>query len=128
MAARHAERNADVPPDQSDRNSIGINVGMSWSKTGTSSCGVNVAARLEGCGRSRRDLRFDPRSEDAAGRSTSPFDDLRGEASKQLARSVRVYRVRFAAAENTAKSAPSTEYRWLPLPDKHLWRCFRLPI
>jgi TolB-like protein len=56
--------------------------------------------------------------EDVAGRLDLTFDDLGEQSLKNIARSVRVYRVRLAAAENTPKSAPVDGALVLPLPDK----------
>jgi TolB-like protein len=80
--------------------------------------GVNVAARLEGLAEPGGICVSARVQEDAAGRLDLTFDDLGEQSLKNIARSVRVYRVRLAAAENTAKSTPVERVLVLPLPDK----------
>ena len=59
--------------------------------------GVNVAARLEALGRPRRSIAFPARvQEDVRDRLTFVFDDLGEQQVKNIARPVRVYRVRLA--------------------------------
>src|SRR5947208_16434852 len=56
--------------------------------------------------------------EDAAGRLDLTFDDLGDQSLKNIARSVRVYRVRLTEAGNTPEAAPIDGAGVLPLPDK----------
>jgi adenylate cyclase len=80
--------------------------------------GVNVAARLEGLAEPGGICVSARVQEDVAGRLDLTFDDLGDQNLKNIARSVRVYRVRLAEADNTPGSAPIDGTRLLPLPDK----------
>jgi adenylate cyclase len=78
--------------------------------------GVNVAARLEGLAEPGGICVSARVQEDAAGRLDPIFDDIGEQTLKNIARPVRVYRVRFGTADDTPKvtqAAPA-----LPLPDK----------
>src|SRR4029077_17870347 len=98
---------------------IGINVGDIVIEDGDIfGDGVNVAARLEGMAEPGGICVSARVQEDIAGRLDLTFDDLGEQSLKNIARSVRVYRVRLAAAENTPTSAPIDGARVLPLPDK----------
>jgi hypothetical protein len=90
--------------------------------------GVNVAARLEGLAEPGG-ICVSPRvQEDAAGRLDLTFDDLGELSLKNIARLMRVYRLRLAEAENTLKSAPVDGTPVLLLPDKPSIAVLRLPI
>src|SRR5205085_9423770 len=78
--------------------------------------GVNVAARLEGLADPGGICVSARVQEDAAGRLDLTFDDLGDQSLKNIARSVRVYRVRLADAGNRPGSAPIDGTRLLPLP------------
>jgi TolB-like protein/class 3 adenylate cyclase len=80
--------------------------------------GVNVAARLEGLAEPGGICVSARVQEDVAGRLDLTFDDLGEQKLKNIARPVRVYRVRLAAADNTPKSAPISGAPVLPLPEK----------
>jgi TolB-like protein/class 3 adenylate cyclase len=80
--------------------------------------GVNVAARLEGLAEPGGICVSARVQEDVAGRLDLTFEDMGEQSLKNIARPVRVYRVRLAAAENTPKSAPVDGAPVLPLPDK----------
>src|SRR6267154_2433150 len=80
--------------------------------------GVNVAARLKGLADPGGICVSARVQEDAAGRLDPTFDDLGDQSLKNISRSVRVYRVRLAEAENTPESAPVDGAPVLPLPDK----------
>ena len=56
--------------------------------------------------------------EDVAGRLDLTFDDIGEQSLKNIARPVRVYRVRLVTAENTPKVTPSETGPALSLPDK----------
>jgi TolB-like protein/class 3 adenylate cyclase len=114
-----AERNADVPPTDRIEFRMGINVGdVVVEDDDIFGDGVNVAARLDGLA-DPGGLCVSARvQEDAAGRLDLRFDDLGEQSLKNIARSVRVYRVRLAATENTLKSASVDGAPVLPLPDK----------
>jgi pentatricopeptide repeat protein len=113
------ERNADVPSTSRIEFRMGINVGdIVVEDDDIFGDGVNVAARLEGLADPGGICVSARVQEDAAGRLDLTFDDLGEQSLKNIARSVRVYRVRLAAAENTPKSAPVDGALVLPLPDK----------
>ena len=98
---------------------IGINVGDIVVEDGDIfGDGVNVAARLEALADPGGICVSARVQEDVAGRLDLTFDDLGEQSLKNIARSVRVYRVRLGAAENTPKSAPVDGAAVLPLPDK----------
>jgi TolB-like protein/class 3 adenylate cyclase/Tfp pilus assembly protein PilF len=115
VQAAMAERNADVPPDKRVEFRIGINVGDIVVEDGDIfGDGVNVAARLEALADPGGICVSARVQEDAAGRLDLAFDDLGEQNLKNIARSVRVYRVR-SALTRSAISAPAPA---LALPDK----------
>jgi len=94
---------------------IGINVGDVVVEDGDIfGDGVNVAARLEGIADPGGICVSARVQEDAAGKLDLTFEDLGEQSLKNIARSVRVYRVRNAAVKSPSAVAPSA----LPLPDK----------
>jgi TolB-like protein/class 3 adenylate cyclase len=114
-----AERNADVPPTSRIEFRMGVNVGDVVVEDGDIfGDGVNVAARLEGLADPGGICVSARVQEDAAGRLDLSFDDVGEQSLKNIARSVRVYRVRLAAATGTPKSVPVDGAPVLPLPDK----------
>jgi TolB-like protein/class 3 adenylate cyclase len=114
-----AEGNADVPPTSRIEFRIGINVGDIVVEDGDIfGDGVNVAARLEGLADPGGICVSARVQEDAAGRLDLTFDDLGEQSLKNIARSVRVYCVRLATAENTPKVTPTESGPALTLPDK----------
>jgi len=80
--------------------------------------GVNVAARLEGLAEPGGICVSARVQEDVAGRLDLAFDDIGEQSLKNIARPVRVYRVRLATAENTPKVTPFESGPALTLPDK----------
>jgi adenylate cyclase len=80
--------------------------------------GVNVAARLEGLAEPGGICVSARVQEDVAGRLDLTFDDTGEQTLKNIARPVRVYRVRLATAENTPKVIPTEDGPALTLPDK----------
>src|SRR5437762_2855195 len=70
--------------------------------------GVNVAARLEGLAEPGGICVSARVQEDASGRLDLIFDDLGEQNLKNIARSVRVYRIRLATTESTPTAAPIT--------------------
>jgi adenylate cyclase len=114
-----AEANAPIAAEKRVEFRIGINVGDIVVEDGDIfGDGVNVAARLEGLAEPGGICVSARVQEDVAGRLDLTFDDLGEQSLKNIARSVRVYRVRLAAAENKPTSAPIDGARVLPLPDK----------
>src|SRR5438132_1658730 len=107
MQQAMAKRTGGVPPAQRIEFRIGINVGDVVVEDGDIfGDGVNVAARLEGLADPGGICVSTRVQEDAAGRLDLTFDDIGEQSLKNIARSVRVYRVRLAAAENMPKSVP----------------------
>jgi adenylate cyclase len=80
--------------------------------------GVNVAARLEGLAEPGGICVSARVQEDVVGRLDLTLDDLGEQSLKNIARPVRVYRVRRATAENTPKVTPPESGPALTLPDK----------
>ena len=112
-----AERNVGVVADERIEFRIGINVGdVVVENDDIFGDGVNVAARLEGLAEPGGICVSARVQEDVAGRLDLTFDDLGDQRLKNIARPVRVYRVRLAATEpkvTLTESGPA-----LTLPDK----------
>jgi adenylate cyclase len=90
-----AERNAGIAPAQRIQFRIGINVGDIVVEDGDIfGDGVNVAARLEALAEPGGICVSARVQEDAAGRLDLAFDDMGEQALKNIARAVRVYRIR----------------------------------
>ena len=115
LQAGMAERNASIPTDKRIEFRIGINVGDVVVEDGDIfGDGVNVAARLEGLADPGGICVSARVQEDAAGRLDLAFEDLGERQLKNIARPVRVLRVRRdRVAEATHTTEPS-----LALPDK----------
>ena len=80
--------------------------------------GVNVAARLEGLADPGGICVSARVQEDVCGRLDLTFDDSGEQSLKNIARPVRVYRVRLAPAQKTPKLTPIESGPALTLPDK----------
>jgi adenylate cyclase len=114
-----AERNSGIACDQRIEFRMGINVGDVVVEDGDIfGDGVNVAARLEGLAEPGGICVSARVQEDATGRLDLTFDDLGDQSLKNIARSVRVYRVRLTETANAPESVPIDAPRLLPLPDK----------
>src|SRR6516164_8471549 len=117
MQAGMVERNSTVPDDRRLEFRIGINVGDVVVEDGDIfGDGVNVAARLEALAEPGGICISARVQEDAAGKLDLSFEDLGEQALKNIARPVRVYRVRDPAAP--AEEAVPAAAQPLPLPDK----------
>ena len=111
-----AKRNATIPTDKRVEFRMGINVGDIVVEDGDIfGDGVNVAARLEAIAEPGGICVSGRVQEDAAGKLDIAFEDMGEQALKNIARPVRVYRVRDIAA---AKSLSAPLKPALPLPDK----------
>ena len=113
-----AERNTGTPDTRIEFR-IGVHQGDVVVEDGDIfGDGVNVAARLEGLADPGGICVSARVQEDASGRLDLTFDDLGEQALKNIARSVRVYRVRLATGETTPKATPAVSQPVLALPDK----------
>jgi adenylate cyclase len=114
-----AEGNAGIATEKHIEFRMGINVGDIVVEDGDIfGDGVNVAARLEGLAEPRGICVSARVQEDIAGRLDLTFDDLGEQRLKNIARPVRVYRVRLGTAENSPESAPVDVAPLLTLPEK----------
>jgi adenylate cyclase len=108
MQTALAKSNDPMPPDQRIEFRVGINVGDIVVEDGDIfGDGVNVAARLEGLAEPGGICVSARVREDAAGRLDLTFEDIGEQALKNIARPVRVYRVRIPFAHPDA-SAPES--------------------
>jgi adenylate cyclase len=114
-----AERNVRLPGDRIDFR-IGLNVGDVMVEAGDIfGDGVNVAARLEGLAQPGGICVSARVQEDTAGRLDLAFDDMGEQSLKNIARPVRVYRVRAVnSAKPEASGHPGPGAPPLALPDK----------
>jgi adenylate cyclase len=116
VQADMAERNATAPVDKRIVFRIGINVGdVVVEDDDILGDGVNVAARLEGLAEPGGICVSARVQEDASGRLDLTFEDMGEQTLKNIARRVRVYRVRDIAAAKSP-SAPASPV--LPLHEK----------
>jgi TolB-like protein/class 3 adenylate cyclase len=120
MQAAMAQSNAPLPPDHRIEFRIGIHQGdIVVEDSDIFGDGVNVAARLEGLAEPGGICVSARVQEDATGRLPLAFEDIGEPALKNLARPVRVYRVR---PESPHPSPPPRAGEGiapvLPLPDK----------
>jgi adenylate cyclase len=110
-----AGQNANIAAEKRIEFRIGIHQGDIIVEDGDIfGDGVNVAARLESLSDPGGICVSARVQEDAAGKLDLAFEDMGEQALKNIARPVRVYRVREAASESPLALAPSV----LPLPDK----------
>jgi TolB-like protein/class 3 adenylate cyclase len=113
------ERSAATPDDNRIEFRVGVHQGdIVVEDDDIFGDGVNVAARLEGLAEPGGICVSARVQEDVAGRLDLTFDDIGEQSLKNIARSVRVYRVRLATAENTPKVTPTDNRPALTLPDK----------
>ena len=113
------ERNAAAP----DHNRIEFRIGVHQGDIVVEGDdifgdGVNVAARLESLAEPGGICVSARVQEDVAGRLDLTFDDLGEHNLKNIARRVRVYRVRLLTAEDAPKLIPTETGPALALPDK----------
>ena len=114
-----ADRNAGLAPVSRIEFRVGVHQGDIVVESGDIfGDGVNVAARLEGLAEPGGICVSARVQEDAAGRLDLAFDDMGEQALKNIARPVRVYRVRLTPKERTAIAVTSESAPALPLPDK----------
>jgi adenylate cyclase len=109
-----AERNADVPAEKRIEFRFGIHQGdIIVEDSDIFGDGVNLAARLEGLAEPGGICVSGRVRADAAGKVDVAFDDLGEQSLKNIARPLRVYRVRLGEVPATDTPAPA-----LALPDK----------
>src|SRR6266568_251544 len=114
-----AERDAGIPADDRIEFRVGVHQGdIVVDGDDIFGDGVNVAARLEGLADPGGICVSARVQEDANGRLDLTFDDLGEQSLKNIARSVRVFRVRLATAESTPTGSPTENAPVLALPDK----------
>src|ERR1700730_17044680 len=114
-----AERNAAAPTDTRIEFRIGVHQGdIVVGDDDVFGDGVDGAARLEGLADPGGICVSARVQEDVAGRLDLTFDDIGEQSLKNIARPVRVYRVRLATADNTPKVTPTESGPALPLPAK----------
>jgi len=110
-----AERNTGVPSDERIEFRIGINVGdIVIDGDDILGDGVNIAARLEGLAEPGGVLVSRAVRDQVRDRLDLVFEDLGEHELKNIARPVRVYRVRASVESKAAPARGET----LPLPDK----------
>jgi TolB-like protein/class 3 adenylate cyclase len=116
---RMAERNADTPDHQRIVFRVGINLGDVIVEDGDiHGDGVNVAARLESIAGPGEIFVSGVVREQVQGRLDCTFDDLGEPALKNIARPIRVFRVRLRTAQDAPDPAASEDRPALALPDK----------
>src|SRR6516225_5044839 len=109
--------NASVPPDDRIEFRIGINMGDIVVEEGDIfGDGVNVAARLEALAEPGGICVSARVQEDAIGKLDLGFEDIGEQNLKNIARPVRVFRVRDLGVAAKSLAAPTSPV--LPLPDK----------
>src|SRR5690348_6564066 len=109
-----AERNVGIAAEERIEFRLGVHQGdIVVEDDDIFGDGVNVAARLEGLAQPGGICVSARVQEDVAGRLDLAFEDMGEQALKNIARPVRVYRVRDPGAALKSLSVPA-----LPLPDK----------
>ena len=110
------ERNAGTPPDKRIEFRIGINLGdVIAEEDDIFGDGVNIAVRLEALAEPGGICISRVVRDQVRDRLDYAFEDLGEQQVKNIARPVRVYRVRDSGAANTSLAPTPPE---LPLPDK----------
>jgi len=114
------ERNIAVPEDQQIVFRVGINLGdiIIADDNDIHGDGVNVAARLEGIAEPGGICVSATVRDHIGDRLDLAFEDMGEQALKNIARPLRVYRIKHATAETTPAATPIASSAALALPDK----------
>jgi adenylate cyclase len=113
------ESNAGIAAEKRIEFRVGVHQGDIVAEDGDIfGDGVNVAARLEGLADPRGICVSARVQEDTAGKLDFTFEDMGEQALKNIARPVRVYRVRPITIERTPTASPVEITSTLALPDK----------
>jgi adenylate cyclase len=111
------DREPEIPDDRRIRFRIGINVGdVIYEEHDIFGDGVNVAARLEALAEPGGICLSGAAHEQVRDKLDLAFEDLGKQSVKNIARPVRVYRVRDDRAAAGSRAQPGSQV--LPLPDK----------
>ncbi len=115
-----AERNAGTPEEQRIVFRVGVNLGdiIIAEDNDIHGDGVNVAARLEGLAEPGGICVSRVVRDQVRDKVDFAFEDMGEQALKNIARPLRVYRVRFAAGGRTPEVVPTENPPVLALPDK----------
>jgi adenylate cyclase len=114
-----AERNVSTPENQRIVFRVGVNLGdIIVEGDDIHGDGVNIAARLEGIAEPGGICLSSIVHDQVRDKLDLAFDDLGDQNLKNIARSVRVYRVRLATADSTTEVEPVETTPTLALPDK----------
>jgi adenylate cyclase len=115
-----AERNAAIHEDQRIVFRVGVNLGdiIIAEDNDIHGDGVNVAARLEGIAEAGGICISGIVHDQVRDRLDLAFEDLGEQSLKNIARSVRVYRVPLTPIETAPQAAPTESAPALALPDK----------
>jgi adenylate cyclase len=114
------ERNAATPEDQRIVFPVGVNLGdiIISEDNDIHGDGVNVAARLEGIAEPNGICVSRVVRDQVRDKLDIEFDDMGEQALKNVARPLRVFRVRVATDERTPTAVPLETIPTLALPDK----------
>jgi adenylate cyclase len=115
-----AELNAETPEEERIVFRVGVNLGdiIIAEDNDIHGDGVNVAARLEGLADPGGICISGTVRDHVGDRLDLAFDDLGDQTLKNIARPLRVYRVRLGAAEKTPTVSPAETTPTLALPDR----------
>ena len=115
-----ADRNAATPEDQRIVFRVGVNLGdiIFAEDNDIHGDGVNVAARLEGIAEPGGICISGIVHDQVRDKLDLAFEDMGEQSLKNIARPVRMYRVRLTPAETTPKGTPTESAPVLALPDK----------
>ena len=124
-----AERNAGTPEDQRIVFRVGVNLGDVIVEDGDiHGDGVNVAARLESLAERGGICLSGIVHDQVRGKLDCAFEDTGDQNLKNIARPVRVYRVRLTGMGGGTRQRRSKQPQRLPCPTSHRSQCSPSPI